>query len=172
MPVTCLYRRRTANYKILTCLYCKRTSKQKILNNAVFSQVDQPSAKLAPKFSALPPPGHNQWDNIAGNENGTPVRGSPGPQHRAEAEKKSIPPLMQEPMAYRMAATSISQGPGGRGSEPTVSEDWYSEGGSSLGPAAPIPPVHQPKQLLGAFETDFTKVEKKKSTWSLTPFEK
>ena len=172
MPVTCLYRRRTANYKILTCLYCKRTSNQKFLYNAVFSQLDQPSAKLAPKFSALPPPGHNQWDNIAGNENGTPVRGSPGLQN-PEAEKKSIPPLMmQEPMAYRMAATSISQGPGGRGGETTVSEDWYSEGGSSLGPAAPIPPVHQPKQLLGAFETDFTKVEKKKSTWSLTPFEK
>merc|ERR1719244_176727 len=32
------------------------------------------SKKTAPRFAALPPPGHNQWDNIPGNENGTPVR--------------------------------------------------------------------------------------------------
>lgn len=38
--------------------------------------IEQESKKLAPKFAALPPPGHTQWNNIEGQENGTPVRGS------------------------------------------------------------------------------------------------
>ena len=38
--------------------------------------MDQQSRKDAPKFAALPPPGHHQWNNVPGNENGTPVRGA------------------------------------------------------------------------------------------------
>ena len=153
--------------------------------------MDQPSAKLAPKFSALPPPGHNQWDNIAGNENGTPVRGgASAPQ--TKTNQASIPPLISDLVGYRTAAaaTSDSQADGNKRAEPAavrfpnplssplgslskpaVSEDWYSEGGSSLGQAVQVPSVHQPKRLLGACETDFTKVAKKKPNWSLTPFD-
>ena len=154
-------------------------------------QVEQPSAKLAPKFSALPPPGHNQWDAIAGNENGTPVRGgTSAPQ--TKMNQASISPLERDLVGYRAAAaaTSDSQAGGSKRAEPAavrfpnplssplgslskpaVSEDWYSEGGSSLVQAVQVPSVHQPKRLLGACETDFTKVAKKKPSWSLTPFD-
>ena len=27
------------------------------------------SGKTKPRYAALPPPGHDQWNNIAGNEN-------------------------------------------------------------------------------------------------------
>ena len=156
--------------------------------------MDQPSAKLAPKFSALPPPGHNQWDNIAGNENGTPVRGTAAPQ--TTMNQKSISPLERDLVEYRTAAASAaatSDSQAGQGSKqaqpaavrfpnplssqlgslskPAVSEDWYSDSGSSLGQAVQVPSVQQPKRLLGEFETDFTKVAKKKPNWSLTPFD-
>ena len=135
--------------------------------------MDQPSAKLAPKFSALPPPGHNQWDNIAGNENGTPVRGvvpqSRGPSQTAA--NPSISPLAKDLVGYRLAAGSDSQAQGSWRAEPAVSEDWYSDSGSNLSQAVQAPSVTQPKRLLGACETDFTKVEKKKTAWSLTPFD-
>ena len=163
-------------------------------------QVDQPSAKLAPKFSALPPPGHNQWDNIAGNENGTPVRGgTSAPQSQGPLQTKinqgSISPLERDLVGYRTAAASNSDSQAAEGSnraepatvrfpnplssplggpsKPAVSEDWYSEAGSgsSLGQVVHVPSVHQPKRLLGACETDFTKVAKKKTNWSLTPFD-
>ena len=29
-------------------------------------QVDQPSKKQVPKFAALPPPGHREWQSLAG----------------------------------------------------------------------------------------------------------
>ena len=156
--------------------------------------MDQPSAKLAPKFSALPPPGHNQWDKIAGNENGTPVRGgavapqSKGPLQTG-VDQNSTSPLERDLMGYRTAAaSSASQAEGGSKraepaavrfpnplssqlGKPVVSEDWFSEGGSSLGQPVQVPTVHQPKRLLGDFETDFTKVAKKKPAWSLTPFD-
>ena len=157
-------------------------------------QVDQPSAKLAPKFSALPPPGHNQWDNIAGNENGTPVRGgNSAPQ--GPIQTKINQSLERDHVGYRTAAASTSDSQAAEGSnraepaavrfpnplssplggpsKPAVSEDWYSEGGSgsSLGQVVHVPSVHQPKRLLGACETDFTKVAKKKTNWSLTPFD-
>ena len=157
--------------------------------------MDQPSAKLAPKFSALPPPGHNQWDKIAGNENGTPVRGgAAAPQNKGSAQnavdQKSTSPLERDLMGYRttaIASDSPAQGGSKRAEpaavrfpnplssqlgKPVVSEDWFSEGGSSLGQAVQVPTVHQPKRLLGDFETDFTKVAKKKPAWSLTPFDK
>ena len=135
-------------------------------------QVDQPSAKLAPKFSALPPPGHNQWDNIAGNENGTPVRGvvsAPQSQGLQQTSTLAQGSKRAEPAAVRFPNPLPSLL--GNPLKPAVSEDWYSEGGSSLGQAVQVPSVHQPKRLLGACETDFTKVAKKKPNWSLTPFD-
>ena len=104
----------------------------------------------------------------------------------------SVSPLERDLVGYRAAAaaTSDSQADGnkravpaavrfpnplssplGSLSKPAVSEDWYSEGGSSLVQAVQVPSVHQPKRLLGACETDFTKVAKKKPSWSLTPFD-
>ena len=57
---------------------------------------------------------------------------------------------------------------GGRRPEPPVSSDWYHESGeeTKAGDLQSIQrSIQESKRMLGECETDFTKVERKKSKW-------